>query len=264
MKKIFLFLLVYFLTVFSFSLNVSADTISSNYFGFSVDSQQYGNCVDYYFREFSTEATVVGVDVVIGFNVLRTAVYEDQYDDDWALVIIQTQAEPRDVTVKPALVSFNFDSGTREHNLHSDIDGSSISFGYGAYITAYNYEMEQPSPMATPTTTTYTASIEIGPEVKASGSVTFVDNELDFDYNHSTLDEIYDVSFLYSPAGSNNTYMNSLTYNKGAFLVDMSVSNSSNAGKFVNKTVLTATYSTSNFWYGTFWGEEDSSSYIYY
>lgn len=228
---------------------VNADSTATG-MGFSVDEQLYG--IKKCYRVSDTFSYVVknGVSYAIGYSKMKSAVYQDQTDDDWALVIMQSTAEPLDVKIPTGVFNImcKYDSVTMIQDIYSDIDNSSISFGYGAYITSANFLMEQPSPRDEPDTAFYTASIEVGEEVKASGSVVFEDNELDLEFVHSSANNIFHARFLYGPVFLDASYMNGLTYNKGAFLVDLSTPNSSNAGVFVNTATLTTTF------YSTFGG----------
>ncbi|MBU1141011.1 MAG: hypothetical protein KKG64_00655 [Firmicutes bacterium] len=123
--------------------------------------------------------------------------------------------------------------------------------------------MEQPSPMEAPSTTTYTASIEISDVPKVSGSVTFEVSELNFSYGHQAYSEIFDITFLYQCNGSDCSYRNGMTYNKGTFLVDLT-NNMSTAGSFVNNSyVYTRFSSTTGIWKNVLFGTS-YHTHIYY
>jgi len=208
--------------------------------GFAVDEEQYGIKECYAFQGAYTYVVKNGVNYPIGYSKIKSAAYQDLTDDDWALVILQSTAEPLDTDIPTGIFNIMrpYNSSTVYQDIYSNIDGSSKTFYPGAYIISTNYLMEQPSPRDEPDTVEYTASIEVGEEVKASGSVVFEDNELYLEFYHSSSSNIFHAKFVYSPNFFDVSYMNALTYNKGTFLVDMSTPNSSNCGVFVNTTSL--------------------------
>jgi len=245
MKKIMLSISTLLMFLLVFSTNVLADS-TANGMGFSVDTSQYGICEDYEYSFNYTYTTIDGNTYAIGYSKIKIALYQDQTDDDWALVIYQSTADPKEFQVPLGIfnIYYTVSTYTNTQRIYSDIDDSSIGWGYGAYIIGTNYLMEQPSPRDAPDTNIYTASIEVGNEVKASGSITFEDKELDFDYDHSASDNVFDVYYNYNRVGLfDASYMQALTYNIGTFLVDMSTPNSSTAGVYVNTVSLTTTFS---------------------
>lgn len=244
MKKIIVFLILVILAFIDFDfLNVHADSTATG-MGVSVDSVQYGNAKDYRYSSSYHYILKDGISYIYGWPKLKAAVYEDQTDDNWALVIMQTSVEPKDVKIPKGI--FNIlvqnDVTVRNQNLYSDIDNSFVNFGYGAYITSAGSFMEQPSPRDIPSTITYTAQIEVSETVKASGSVTFEDNELDLEFSHSFSSQVFEVDYVYSCNWGDCSYMNASTYNKGTYLVDLTNANSSTAGIFVNKIYMTTTF----------------------
>ena len=247
MKKAIVLIVLVFLAIIDFDfIDVRADSTATG-MGFSVDSVQYGNAKDY--RYSSSYLYIVKNDVsyIYGWSKVKAAVYEDQTDNDWALVIMQTSVEPKDVKIPKGI--FNIlvlnDVTVRNQNLYSDIDDAFVNFGYGAYITSAGSYMEQPSPRDIPSTVTYTAQIELSETIKASGSVTFDDNELDLEFSHSFSSQVFEVDYVYTCNWWDCSYMNASTYNKGTYLVDMTNANSSTGGTFVNKI-----YMTTKFWVG--------------
>ncbi len=243
MKKFWIIILFLLLGAANFEIIVSADSTATA-MGFTVDTNQYGTVKNYKYTSAYSYVVKNGINYAIGFSKIKGAVYEDCTNDDWALVILQSTAEPKDPRIPEGLfkIKYQYDGVTRSQSMYSDIDNSSIAWGYSAFITSANYVMEQPSPRAEPNTVVYTASIEIGNETKVSGSVSFDDNELDLDFSHSASENVFDVDFLYSSNLLDNSYMNDLTYNKGTFLVDMTTKNNSTAGVFVNTVQLTSTF----------------------
>ncbi|MBN2619365.1 MAG: hypothetical protein JXR64_13735 [Spirochaetales bacterium] len=245
LKKSVIFVLLFLFSIVNVRQTVHADSTSIA-MGFDVDSTQYGSVKDYRYTSAYSYHSVNGVQYAVGYQKLKSACYEDQSDSDWVLVIIQSTCEPKDTKIPSGIfnIKTTWNSQADYQIIYSDIDNSSIGFGYGAYITSTNFLMEQPSPRDEPNTTVYTASIDVGKEVKASGQVTFEDNELDLYYYHSASDNIFNTKYKYSPSsfGFDTSYMNGLSYNIGAYLVDMSVGNSSNAGDFVNTVKLTTQF----------------------
>jgi hypothetical protein len=183
--------------------------------GFSVDSNQYGNAIDYKFDASYSYVVRNDVNYAIGYSKIKSAVYQDITDDNWALVILQSTAEPKDPTIPQGIFNIptSYDGTTYYQNTYSDIDNSSIAWGYSAYITSANYFMEQPSPRDEPDSNYYTASTELGDETKVSGSITFVDDELNLYFDHSASDNIFDVDFVYSSSGLDSSYINVDEYN---------------------------------------------------
>jgi len=257
MKKIIVLFVLILLAVIEFDfVNVRADSTAIG-LGFSVDSTQYGNAKDYRYSSSNHYIVKDGVSYMYGWSRLKAAVYEDQTDSNWALVIMQTSVEPKDVKIPKGI--FNIlvlnDVTVRNQNLYSDIDNAFVNFGYGAYITSSGALMEQPSPRETPDTVTYTVSVEVSEVIKASGSVSFDNNELDLAFTHLFSTQVFEVDYIYSCNWGDCSYMNASTYNKGAYLVDMTNANSSTAGTFVNKIYMTTT-----FWVGP---NTISGSYYY-
>lgn len=266
MKKIFLLVLFCSLVVLSNNLIlVKADSTSIS-MGFSVDSNQYGEVEMVRYATAYSYIPSNNQTYAIGYSRIKSAVYQDITDSDWALVLYQSTANPLDVVIPFLGIPLNYNSVTEYQTIYSDVDNCGIGFGYGAYITSVNYVMEQPSPRVTPTTTTYSVSLEVGEETKVSASINFDDNELDLIYNHSAADNVFEVSYIYSANGTSDIYMNKLTYNIGTFLVDMSIPNLSNAGQYVNTVSLTSRFSTSNFFYTPIISYMDTTIYetVYY
>ncbi|MBU1141012.1 MAG: hypothetical protein KKG64_00660 [Firmicutes bacterium] len=140
MKKIVIFTMMTLLIVVAFDFgHVNADA-TSNGMGFTVDSVQYGTCKDTETVEgYTYVENMYGVLYAVGFSQIKTAVYEDQTDDDWASVIIRTTTNPIDVWIKGFLgIKTFFDSYTYTQNMHSDITDGFVDYGYGYYI-----ELEQ-------------------------------------------------------------------------------------------------------------------------
>jgi hypothetical protein len=239
MKKFVLFILFSLLVVCKFDFGyVNADSTSDG-MGFQVDTTRYGTNMDTdSIESYTYYYNYKGVPYVIGYSRIKTAVYSDQTDPDWASVIIQTTTNPIDVWVSGWFgIKSYFDSVTVTQRIYSDIDDGFKNYGYGAYTTATGFEMEQPSPMEEPSTTTYTAGIEISDVVKISGSVTFDISELYLTFNHRADLEKFDTTYNYQCSGNDCSYMNGLTYNKATFLVDMNY-NVSTAGTFVNNSYV--------------------------
>ncbi len=252
MKKVVILFVLLILAIINFDfVNVKADSIATG-LGFSVDSVQYGNAKHYRFTEKYSYIVKNGKSYIYGWSKIKAAVYEDQTDNDWALVIMQTSVTPLDVKIPVGIfnILLNHDSSTGNQNLFSDIDNGMVNFGYGAYITSFGSYMEQPSPRATPDTITYTASIEISKEIKASGSVSFDANELNLYYSHLFSSQVFEVDYEYSCAFFDCSYSNDSTYNKGTYLVDMTYANPSTAGSFVNKIYLVTTFYLTNSYAG--------------
>mgnify|MGYP001035983550 CR=1 FL=1 len=269
MKKIVIFAVLMLFAIVNFDLgSVHADSIAIG-MGFDVDSTQYGYAKDYKYFSLYTYMEKDDESYPIGWSKVKGAVYEDQTDPNWAVVIIQTTVQPIDTKIPWGIfnIMLLYDSGTYFQNVYSDIDNSGIGFGYGAYITSGGFLMEQPSPRDEPNTSIYTASVEVSSQVKASGSVTFEDNELDLSFNHRADTNEFDVDYNYSCSGflgSDCSYMNATTYNKASYLVDMTNGAYSNAGDFVNKIQLTTSfYPLDGPWPGKFEYTEMSITLFY-
>jgi hypothetical protein len=247
MKKILIFAVLMLFAMVNFDLgNVRADSIATG-MGFDVNSTQYGDAKNYKYYSTYTYKVKNDVSYAIGWSKVKGAVYEDQTNSNWALVIIQSTSQPKDIKIPWGIFNIKrlYDGYTYNQNIYSDIDSSSIYFGYGAYITGSGFLMEQPSPRDEPDTFSYTASVEVSDQVKASGSVTFDDNELDLYFGHQADTQEFDVDYRYSCSGFLSTdcsYRNAMTYNKAAYLVDMANGNNSNAGNFVNRIQLTTRF----------------------
>lgn len=248
MKKL-MFLVVFscFLSL-TFTISVSADATARG-MGFDIDESLYGDCMVNKEQVNYSYYTKNDIQYMVGYNSIETAVYIDQTDDDWALVLYRSKVEPLDPRVPLGIfnIYFTVDSSTLYQKIYSDIDNSAISWGYGAFITSSGFSLEQPSPSISPETTEYTVSIEVGKEPKASGSITFEDNELDLFYYHSTYNNVFDVTYFYSSSWFSSVYMNKYTENIGAYLVDMSNATYSTAGTYVN-TVKLSTYYDLDYW----------------
>ena len=251
MKKILILVLLFSISFAYIGLKVYADSTAIG-LGFSVDSTQYGSAKDYKFSASYSYIVKNGKSYTIGYSKIKSAAYQDVTDVNWALVILQSTADPKDVKIPSGIINilFTYDGVTHSQEIYSDIDNCSVTFGYGAYITSANFLMEQPSPRDEPSTTLYTASIEVSEETKVSGSITFEDSEFDLDFNHSASSSIFSVDYLYSASLFDTSYMNTMTYNKGTFLIDMSTPNSTNAGIFVNIAKLTTQFNATSIFSG--------------
>jgi hypothetical protein len=244
MKKILIFaMLTLFATVNVDLGSVHADSTAVG-MGFDVSSTQYGDAKDYKYYSTYTYKVKNDVNYAIGWSKVKGAVYEDQTNSNWALAIIQVTSQPKDIKIPWGIFNIKrlYDGYTYNQNIYSDIEGSFKNFGYGAYITGTGFLMEQPTPRDEPDTFSYTASVEVSDQIKASGSVTFDDNELDLYFGHQADTQEFEVDYRYSCSGFDCSYRNAMTYNKAAFLVDMSNSNNSTAGNFVNTIKLTTRF----------------------
>ena len=191
MKKIIL------LFIFSVALisdinftDVNADAKADS-MGFDVDSTKYGS-----YKVYDTEEHYFWAEgVIVGYGELQSAVYEDQMDDNYVVVIHYLTVEPIDSRID--LVA-NYNSNVSYAEITSDIDNAFLNLGYGYYAEAVGYDMRQPSPEPEPSSTTYTASVEIGDDTKVSGSVDFDANELRIRTYHSSSQEIFNVRYSYS------------------------------------------------------------------
>lgn len=243
MKKITIFVLMtLILANFVDFGHANADSDSEAY-GFFVDSDRYGTHKDLEIAEEYTIHNTKYGDYIIGYSRLVVLVYEDQTDSDWASVVIQSTAYPKDVYMKGGLfgrLKFT-DMTTLSQNIHSDVDSGFKNWGYSYYTDASLFEMEQPSPMLTISSTTYRASIEFSATPKIQGEVTFDIKELSLLYGHKPDTEIFDVTYKYSCNFLDCSYRDGMTYNKATFLVNMT-KNASNAGIFVNDIYLATTF----------------------
>lgn len=254
MKK--LLIIAVFFVAFLVQINthpVEADS-TATVLGFDVDEDEWGSSVDYTTTSGYAYYQKNGVNYLIGYVRLKTAVYTYQTDDDLALVIAQTNSVPYNCQV-PWLFGINvtYDSVVLNVNLRSDIDSTTYYVAYPyAYYSATGFELEQPSPSEEPGTTVYTLSVEVSEDPSASASVTFEDNELDLVYSHDPgIGEIFEVDYEYSCSGSDCSYMNSSTYNKGMFLVDMSSGYNGSVGDFINKMYMETMFTDDNNYFPT-------------
>jgi len=241
MKKLLLFAL-FFAAAFVNINNVSADSTSTG-MGFDVDSTMYGVKDDYDTHSSYSYYVKSGTSYIIGWSRLETAVYKDLTDSDWALVIAKAQAEPMNIKI-PGLfgIKYTYDSITYEANLRSDIDGSYMYTYYGDLYTNSGFVMAEPEPMIEPQSNEYTVSVEVSGTPKVSATTSFTVDELEFDFDHSGANQIYDVTFEYICVTGSCDYANELTYNRGLFLVDMTAGYNGNVGDFFNTMTLETSF----------------------
>jgi hypothetical protein len=243
MKKITLIIIMSLIFIIQVNLaNVHADAMGTS-MGFDIDTTQYGDYVDEHDSVALTYYEKGGSYYLVGWSRLETAVYADQTDDDYALVIAKSHTEPKNVKIPVFLgLKVMYVSVTNEVNYHSDIDGSFYYTYYGDYYSNSGFTMSEPQPMITPQTDYYTLSVEISGTPKVSASTTFEINELDFSFDHSGYQEIYDVTYKYNCNLSSCDYATELTYNRGLFIVDMTAGYNGNTGDFLNVFTLTTSF----------------------
>lgn len=213
-RKVLMVTILMFVLLFNVGYgNVAADSTAGS-MGFDVDETQYGDYKSYK----QAEAWAYQDGKIVGYGILRTAVYEDKLDSTYAIVIYHMTTEPINVRIN-WLQTYN--SYTDDAKIYSDVDSGGISYGYGYYASSAGFEMLQPSPSPSPSMTAYTVGIEIANEPKVSASVTVEDNELEIDTNHSTSNDIFEVVYEYSCSslGFDCSYRNDETYNKATFMM---------------------------------------------
>jgi hypothetical protein len=246
MKKVILSFIIILVLIINIDVGeVSADS-KSDAMGFDVDSTQYGTYRSY--RVSSKYAYHNGV--IIGYGELETAVYEDQLDSDYAIIIYHMTTEPIDARIDWLR---DYNSYTDYAKINSDVDSGGVSFGYGYYASAADFEMKQPSPSPVANVSTYSVGIEIGKEPKVSATVPIEDSELEIDTNHSSSSEIFEVVYEYSCTnlGFDCSYRNDETYNKATFIIDMSGATMNSRRMAYNRTDFTMKFKDYDWLFGS-------------
>ena len=246
MKKVmFLVILALFATINIDAQSVSANDPQASIMGFDVDEDQYGQ--NKYFTYVESYAyynsPYNNKNYQVGFQRLRVAVFEDQYSDMMALVIVQGTVQPLDATVPH--MNFGWDITYNSHaeyqRVYSDVDSFYNAY-YGIMNSSSGFVMDQASPREEISSTKYTAGIEVGPETKVSGSITFDSSEFYITNEHNAAYNIFDVKFNYKCDWFDCSYKNSLTYNKATFLVEMSGGTTGRYYHFINELMLTTKF----------------------
>jgi hypothetical protein len=249
--------------------NISAADPEALSMNFDVDVDQYGDHEAYYDVDtFVFTTTSLGDTYSVGYQRLRTAVFEDNYDSDYAVVIVQSTAQPIDNYIRLKVLWFYiepfFEGATDNQVIYSDIDNSSKYFYSGVGVYSSGFIMEQPTPRDEPDTNYYTVGIEISKDMKIDGSITFEDGELDLFYDHDASQQYFEVEYRYSCTFNDCSYSENLTFNSAAFMVNMTNGYSGQYFDFVNKTYLSSTFINKNYQYGNFSGTSTISSTIWY
>ncbi len=244
MKKVLLFMLLSLITMINVDAvnGVNASDSRAIAMGYDIDDQQYGTVMAY----DAVDSFAYWDGKSIGYAEIEQAVYEDQTDSDYNLVIYY-------VTVK----SYDRDIGFLDRyygatdyvTIESDVDDAFVNYGYGYYASANGYEMKQPSPQPIAKVEEYTIGIDIGQETKVSGSVPIEIKELEVETYHDSAYEIFNVGYDYSCNLFDCSYMNKETYQKATFLVDKTdVTPNSYRASFINNTTMTVTFRDNGIW----------------
>lgn len=249
MKRFMLFLILLLAITINVDFGeVHADATSTG-MGFDVDSNMYGVARD----ESSVQSDVYfvkdGDSYKMGWSKYETAVYTDQSDDDWALVIMKTHVDAYDVSGIPYFwfVTKTYKGAVENINLHSHIDNAT-SYVYYPYLyySASGFEMTEPEPMYTPVTDVYNIGIEFDGTFKVSATTDVEDNELDISIGHDGSDNVFDVDYEYSCSLFSCEYRRQLNYQRGLFLVDMRDGYHGTTGDFINNSLATFSFKDSN------------------
>jgi len=211
----------------------------SDAMGFAIDSETYGVNMDYIY----TTAYARFNSKIIGFIKYQTAVYEDQADDEFNLVIMHTTSEPKESVYKCGLFNLftcTYDGAVDSVDVHSDIDSGYYPVYSGVYYSSTGFIMHNPKPEPVADVTEYTLSYVYGANPTVSASVTINVSELEIFTQHSSSNQYFEVNYQYYCVES-CTYIFDETYNKAMFMVEKQ-DYFGNIGSFVNISYMEATF----------------------
>lgn len=236
MKKIIIFGCYVLFFVISLNMNnISADSKATS-MGFTVDNATYGSYLDY---DIDT-VNVYHNSTIIGYAELETAVYRDQTDSNYGLVINYVTAEP-----KPTSNWFyKFDSQTSSITITSDVDGSSEVYGYGYYASSANFEMKQPQPQPVADVSSYKVGLSYNGTWTVEGEVEVEESELEVFTSHSSSNDIFSANYRYYCIGAYTdcSYRKAETYQKGMYLIDWTASPPTTYKRFINETNMSVIF----------------------